>query len=54
MIPEGPQLFKMLEPVMVFGVVLVILLWQWWSISAEIRRDRKKAQDAHNKDTAQP
>jgi hypothetical protein len=36
------DIFKALEPVMVFSVILAILLWQWWSIRREIKKDREK------------
>ena len=34
------DIFKLLEPVMVFGVLGAVLIWQWLSIRAEIRKDR--------------
>jgi hypothetical protein len=40
------DIFKLLEPVMVFGVILAILLWQWWSIRREIARDKRAAAEA--------
>jgi hypothetical protein len=44
------DLFKLLEPVMVFGVILVILVWQWWSAARAVREDRAKAAREHVRD----
>jgi hypothetical protein len=42
------DIFKLLEPIMVFGVIAVVLIWQWLSIRAEIARDRRKTVDEAN------
>lgn len=47
----GQDVFKLLEAVLLFGVLLVILLWQWWSAARAVREDRKK--QALQKDIAQ-
>lgn len=42
--PDGAALFKALEPVVIFAAIGGVLVWQWLSVRAEIRRDRQKAE----------
>jgi hypothetical protein len=39
------DIFKLMEPLMVFAVIGGVLIWQWLSIRAEIRKDRAAKPD---------
>lgn len=44
--------FKALEPIVLFGIIFAVLLWQWISIQRTLRDDRRREQAEREADAS--